>query len=59
MPRSDADLLGMALICRSRGANLLLDIGPDRSGLVPPAFRDALARLGENLAANQALLAVP
>ena len=59
VPRSDADLLGMALICRSRGANLLLDIGPDRSGLVPPAFRDALARLGENLAANQALLAVP
>jgi alpha-L-fucosidase len=48
-PRSDAELLGMYLVCRSRGANLLLDVPPDRHGLIPKRFTDALGRLRKNL----------
>ncbi|MCG3147202.1 MAG: hypothetical protein PCFJNLEI_00640 [Verrucomicrobiae bacterium] len=48
-PRSDAELLGMYLVARSRGANLLLDVGPDRHGLIPKRYRDALLRLRRNL----------
>ena len=48
-PRSDAELLGMYLVSRSRGTNLLLDVGPDRRGLIPPRFVDALMRLRQNL----------
>ena len=48
-PRSDAELLGLYLISRARGANLLLDVGPDRHGLVPPVIADALMRLRRNL----------
>jgi alpha-L-fucosidase len=44
-PRSDAELLGMALISRSRGTNLLLSAGPDRHGTIPQPFVDALSRL--------------
>jgi alpha-L-fucosidase len=48
-PRSDAELLGMYLVTRGRGANLLLDVGPDKHGLIPPRYADALARLRANL----------
>lgn len=54
-PRSDQELLGMALVANSRGANLLLDVGPDKHGLIPGRFLDALERLGENLRKNGAL----
>ncbi|QYY36601.1 alpha-L-fucosidase [Ruficoccus sp. ZRK36] len=48
-PRSDAELLGMYLVTRSRGANLLLDVGPDKHGLIPQATTDALMRLRDNI----------
>jgi alpha-L-fucosidase len=48
-PRSDVELLGMALVTRGRGANLLLDVGPDRHGLLPDRAVAALARLRRNL----------
>ena len=48
-PRSDAELLGMYLVSRSRGANLLLDVGPDQHGLIPKHYRSALQRLRRNL----------
>jgi alpha-L-fucosidase len=48
-PRSDAELLGMYLATTSRGANLLLDVGPDKHGLIPKRFQDALMRLRKNL----------
>jgi alpha-L-fucosidase len=48
-PRSDAELLGMYLVSRSRGANFLLDVGPDKHGLIPRRYRDALMRLRKHL----------
>lgn len=48
-PRSDLELLGMYLVCRSRNANLLLDVGPDKHGLIPEKFASALKRLRANL----------
>lgn len=47
--RSDEELLGMRLVCRSRGANLLLDVPPDPSGLIPGDSVRALDRLRANL----------
>ena len=48
-PRSDAELLGMYLVSRSRGANLLLDVPPDRSGTIPRMHVEALMRLRRNI----------
>lgn len=48
-PRSDGELLGMYLTATERGANLLLDVGPDRHGLIPDKYRGALVRLRKNL----------
>jgi alpha-L-fucosidase len=48
-PRSDAELLGMYLVSVSRGANLLLDVGPDRHGLIPAAAATALRRMQTNI----------
>lgn len=48
-PRDDAELLGMILVARSRGANLLLDVPPDKHGLIPQMHVDALVRLRHNL----------
>ncbi len=50
-PRGDAELLGMRLICRERGVNLLLDVPPDRRGRIPRASVDALMRLRRNVEA--------
>lgn len=48
-PRSDQELLGMYLVTVSRGANLLLDVGPDKHGLIPPKYVEALTRLRKNI----------
>jgi alpha-L-fucosidase len=48
-PRSDEELLGMYLVSISRGTNLLLDVGPDKHGLIPEKYIAALQRLRANL----------
>jgi alpha-L-fucosidase len=48
-PRSDEELLGMYLVSISRGTNLLLDVGPDKHGLIPQKYVGALQRLHANL----------
>ena len=48
-PRSDAELLGMYLVSISRGTNLLMDVGPDKHGLIPEKYASALRRLRSNL----------
>lgn len=48
-PKSDTELLGQALLCRSRGCNQVLNVGPDRHGLIPPDQVGALQRLRKNL----------
>ncbi len=52
LPRSDAELLGMFLLSRSRGANLLLDVPPDKHGLIHQKFIGALQRLKQNIDRN-------
>jgi alpha-L-fucosidase len=47
-PRPDQELVTMLLECRKRGANLLLDVPPDRHGLIPEESRAALMRLRKN-----------
>lgn len=49
VPRSDAELLGMYLVCRSRGTNLLLNVPPDRNGRIPDMYRQSLVRLRKNI----------
>ena len=49
VPRSDAELLGMYLVTRSRHANLLLDVPPDRHGVIPGMYVEALSRLSGNI----------
>jgi alpha-L-fucosidase len=39
------ELLGMRMICKSRGTNFLLDVPPDRSGQIPKATIDRLMQL--------------
>ncbi len=46
--RSDNDLLGMRLLCQARNANLLLDVPPDKHGVIPSMFVEALMRLRRN-----------
>ena len=48
-PRSDEELLGMYLVSLSRGANLLLNVPPDKTGKIPQMYVDALMRLRKNL----------
>jgi alpha-L-fucosidase len=52
-PRSDNELLGMYLVSISRGTNLLLDVGPDKHGLIPEKFVKALQRLRANIDRNK------
>jgi alpha-L-fucosidase len=47
-PRPDEELAGIYRESRRRGVNLLLDVGPDRRGLVTDECRDALFRLRKN-----------
>ena len=44
-PRPDEELLHLLTECRQRGANALLDVPPDRHGLIPDASRETLLRL--------------
>ena len=48
-PRSDEELLGMYLVARSRGTNLLLDVPPDKNGLIPAASIRSLQQLRKNI----------
>jgi len=48
-PKADIELLGQTLLARSRGCNHLLDVGPDRHGLIPDDQVGALRRLRKNL----------
>jgi alpha-L-fucosidase len=50
VPRSDAELLAMYLVCRERGVNFLFNVPPDRSGRIPLMYEEALMRLQANLA---------
>lgn len=47
-PKPDADLVSLRQLCASRGANLLLDVPPDKHGLIPQPSIDALSRLQGN-----------
>jgi alpha-L-fucosidase len=44
-PRRRPELLGMRLICAERGVNLLLDVPPDRHGLISSEHVEALVQL--------------
>lgn len=48
-PKDDRELLGLALLARARGCNLLLDVGPDRHGRIPDDQVQALMRWRANL----------
>lgn len=48
-PRSDDELLGMYLVARSRGANFLLDVPPNKEGVIPDMYIQALMRLRESI----------
>lgn len=45
LPRPDASLAGQFAACRARGVNLLLDVPPNRHGLIPDYSIAALNRL--------------
>ena len=47
-PQSDAELLGRRLICHARGVNWLLNVPPNREGVLPRTYVDALQRLLKN-----------
>ena len=47
-PRPDDELLNMLLDSRARGVNFLLDVPPDKHGLIPEESRAALMRLRKN-----------
>ncbi len=49
MPRSDAELLGMQLICQARHANLVLNVPPSRRGVMEKRYVDSLMRLAKNM----------
>lgn len=48
MPKKDDDLSGLLLTVKERGVNLLLDVPPDKHGLIPDNFVQALMRLRKN-----------
>jgi alpha-L-fucosidase len=47
-PKSDGELLGLYALARARGTNLLLDVAPDRHGVLPQEQIDAVLRLRRN-----------
>ena len=47
-PRPDEELLKQFEDCRTRGVNLLLDVPPDKHGLIPDMYVQALNRLRKN-----------
>jgi alpha-L-fucosidase len=48
-PRPDQELVQLFMSAREHQVNLLLDVGPDKHGLIPRQFQDALARLRKNI----------
>ncbi len=48
-PRSERELATFLVECRQRGANLLLDVPPNKHGLISDEHRDALMRLRKNV----------
>jgi alpha-L-fucosidase len=48
-PKRDGELLGLYTLSRARGVNLLLDVAPDRRGVIPQDQVEALMRLRRNL----------
>ncbi len=48
MPRADDALLRQYQLCRGRGVNFLLDVPPDKHGLIPDSSVQALNRLRKN-----------
>jgi alpha-L-fucosidase len=48
-PRADEDLLKQFQTCRAGGANFLLDVPPDKHGLIPDETVAALTRLRKNV----------
>lgn len=49
-PRPDEELTSMMQSCRDHGVNLLLDVPPDKHGLIPQEHIQALQRLKQNAA---------
>jgi alpha-L-fucosidase len=47
-PRDDKSLADQIQACRARGVNMLLDVPPDRRGIIPKESADALLRLRKN-----------
>jgi len=48
VPRPDEKLVEQFEACRTRGVNFLLDVPPDKRGLIPTPYVDALNRLRKN-----------
>lgn len=44
-PRSVNELLAMRLLCETRGVNFLLNVPPDRTGVIPTRFVETLQKL--------------
>jgi alpha-L-fucosidase len=49
VPRSDAELLGMRLISRERNTNFLLNVPPNKHGLIRKDYINSLMTLQRNL----------
>ncbi|HSW47094.1 MAG TPA: alpha-L-fucosidase [Phycisphaerae bacterium] len=49
-PRPDEELRDQYLSCKQRGVNLLLDVPPDKHGVIPEEHVQALTRLGRHAA---------
>ena len=49
-PRPDAAVAGLYQGCRARGVNLLLNVPPDKHGLIEEPYIQALARLRKSMA---------
>jgi alpha-L-fucosidase len=48
LPRPDKELVEQFEACRARGVNLLLNVPPDKHGLIPDYYVQALQRLRKN-----------
>ncbi len=51
LPRADDDLAKQYAACKARGVNLLLDVAPDKHGLIPDYSAAALNRLRKSAGA--------
>ena len=53
------DVVAMLKVCNSRRANYLLNVAPDRSGVIPAHSLNRLKKVGELLNAENSLLNMP